>query len=511
MSLEAQDYTDAERFSRITHEGTARSQAMGSAFGALGADLSCISINPAGLATYRSGDIGLTLGVDILKSQNELMWGATTEESKACVPFNQLGIVLASSNDDDAVSHAFNIGYTRLASYNRNLKLTAPYSYNSMLDYFCTERGTNRFEGDLAYEAYMIEDDFVEDGETHEFIHNVWEYPMWNSEKGEYELPLFMREDPETGDPLIDMTRYVEESGYTGRLDFTYGLNIKNIVYWGFSMGIQTMNFRRNVRHYEDYYGVPEFETSPYGFCYRQSLKQKGAGFNFSTGVIIKPIDMLRVGVAIHSPSYMNIDDDYEASFETFDGLEDVDYAVTSDEFHYRFHTPSRFVASAASVIGSFAIVSFDYELQNYSKGLFREEDGASSREMDALNDNVKAALDRAHHFRFGAEFKPLSQLALRAGFKIQTSPYKEGIQFSDFLDRSISGGIGYRANKFYLDVTYVNRMQRSDEWMLPDTNQYDYDGNWVSSDYMYAPNEDVPSTMTLKSHRVVFSVGYRF
>ena len=56
----AQNLVDALRYSDYRINGTARSTAMGNAFGALGGDFSVMSTNPAGLGLYRSGEFAFT-------------------------------------------------------------------------------------------------------------------------------------------------------------------------------------------------------------------------------------------------------------------------------------------------------------------------------------------------------------------------------------------------------------------------------------------------------------------
>ena len=56
----AQNFEDALRYSSGRIEGTARSGAMGNAFGALGGDFTGAGINPAGLGIYRSSEFALT-------------------------------------------------------------------------------------------------------------------------------------------------------------------------------------------------------------------------------------------------------------------------------------------------------------------------------------------------------------------------------------------------------------------------------------------------------------------
>ncbi len=66
--LHAQGSVDAYRFSREDLYGTARAMSMGGAFGALGGDLTGVSINPAGIAVYRSSEVVGTLNTSTEKS-----------------------------------------------------------------------------------------------------------------------------------------------------------------------------------------------------------------------------------------------------------------------------------------------------------------------------------------------------------------------------------------------------------------------------------------------------------
>lgn len=57
----SQSFEDALRYSQSINFGTARSLSMSGAFGSLGADISCGSINPAGLALFNSYNASVSL------------------------------------------------------------------------------------------------------------------------------------------------------------------------------------------------------------------------------------------------------------------------------------------------------------------------------------------------------------------------------------------------------------------------------------------------------------------
>ena len=61
MGTQAQNYTDALRYSTEELTGTARFKAMSGAFGALGGDPSAVNINPAGSAIFNASEISFSL------------------------------------------------------------------------------------------------------------------------------------------------------------------------------------------------------------------------------------------------------------------------------------------------------------------------------------------------------------------------------------------------------------------------------------------------------------------
>ena len=64
----AQNETDALRFSQTFPGGTARTIGMSGAFGAFGGDFSTLSINPAGIGVYRSSEFSITPAMNYMSS-----------------------------------------------------------------------------------------------------------------------------------------------------------------------------------------------------------------------------------------------------------------------------------------------------------------------------------------------------------------------------------------------------------------------------------------------------------
>ena len=98
----AQNEMDAYRFSKNDLTGTARSVAMGGAFGALGGDISGIAINPAGIGVYQKSEIVTTMNFQNTKSQGQLNIGKQNE-NKFTFAFDNLAFVGTFPLYDDVV------------------------------------------------------------------------------------------------------------------------------------------------------------------------------------------------------------------------------------------------------------------------------------------------------------------------------------------------------------------------------------------------------------------------
>ena len=99
-ALYSQNLVDALRYSQNFSGGTARSVAMGGAFGALGADFGSLSINPAGIGVYRGSEFTITPGFYYGKTSSSY-YGTSDEDYKYNFNLNNLGIILNSTKDKE--------------------------------------------------------------------------------------------------------------------------------------------------------------------------------------------------------------------------------------------------------------------------------------------------------------------------------------------------------------------------------------------------------------------------
>jgi len=94
ITVNAQNEVDALRYSQTTFGGTARSMAMGGAFGALGADFSSLSTNPAGIAMYKKSEFTLTPSFYRGKTSSSF-YGTSNDDSKYNLNISNVGLVIA--------------------------------------------------------------------------------------------------------------------------------------------------------------------------------------------------------------------------------------------------------------------------------------------------------------------------------------------------------------------------------------------------------------------------------
>jgi hypothetical protein len=113
---------------------TARSKAMGSAFGAIGGDFSSLSINPAGIGIYQRSELSFSSNIVNLNNTQTTYQGQSTDNQSSKSNIRNFGYVFAQPSNKSTgrlVSFNYAIGFNRLNSFNQNVStqaLNSPYS-----------------------------------------------------------------------------------------------------------------------------------------------------------------------------------------------------------------------------------------------------------------------------------------------------------------------------------------------------------------------------------------------
>lgn len=100
--VNAQNIDDVIRYCNDNLQGTARFQAMGGAFGALGGDLSSLNINPAGSAVFSFSEFTVT-GSNYNRNNDAIYGNSISNIRINALEINQAGVVFVfKSSDEDS-------------------------------------------------------------------------------------------------------------------------------------------------------------------------------------------------------------------------------------------------------------------------------------------------------------------------------------------------------------------------------------------------------------------------
>lgn len=438
MLAGAQDAFYAQLFNQKELNGTARVQAMGGAFGALGADISSASINPAGLAFYRRSEISFSSNMLFGNTKGKYL-GSTQTSSLNELGMNQIGFVGSLyEGEGELKSFTFSAGYNQLADFDNKHNLKAYNSESSFTDYFAylangntsdelADYKSNSMLADIAWNSYLI--DPTDEENTYRSI--------LDAGKG------------------IQQTKRSATSGYSGEYFVSMAANYQHKLYIGATLGIRSMN-------YEEEWTVSEADirnemTTFDGFDYNARLRTNGTGMNLKFGFIYKPVYWIRAGLSVQTPTFFKLKHrlyhDITSSFKDGDNPSKVE---VSTEFDYEMITPFQATASGALILKKQFIFSFDVDYLDYSGVRF----SANDYDYDSFeNEEIKNELTSTVNVRVGME-KKMGMFNFRLGGAYYGSPYQSSIDF-DASKYMLSGGIGIRTNSFFADLALVEQWKK--------------------------------------------------
>ena len=486
---------DAWLFSENNYEGTARTVAMGNAFTALGGDLGAVTINPASSAV--AGYSQLTLTPSLTFSTN-MATGVPYQGSVD--PYFQK--TMKSRMTKAGIP---NIGFSFNYKTGRSSGLKAmtfgfiANQTNSWCEDVFAE-GTNSQTSFLAAAAA----DATSSGFTKEDFLNGKGY--WADIVG-YRSGMFSESTLTNGEKvfvaatetLFDNDEIVQSgevgqrygrsvSGNKYEYLFNFGANISDFVYVGASLGINSISydythyFKENAidpyifeNIFTDSNGV-ELTTYFKNATYKHSYSADGTGIFGKIGVIVTPGAGLRFGAAIQTPSTTTIKEQWQDMASTSFTDSSCNGEAESDlgRSEYTFNSPWRFNFGLAYTLGRFAVVSADYEVADYGGMRYMTDDmGDDDFEyFEEINEDIRETYGAEHQLRIGAEVKPLSCLAVRAGYNLKTPALKMDKKVENGEEpiyyQNLSFGIGYSSKKsFFADLACRYRFA-TEEFIYP-------------------------------------------
>ncbi|MBQ3896433.1 MAG: outer membrane protein transport protein, partial [Paludibacteraceae bacterium] len=433
-----------------------------------------------------------------------------TNDSRTHVPFNHASFIIGYTNKDKSkgvVGNNFGFSYSKLKDFHRNMAISAQNQSSSMTDYLAEYTNNSEF----------LNGDFKNLGDYGDLRNGYLSSMAWNA----YLINPKAIGDTSSIIPALAQGETVnpeylsEERGYLNEYTFSYGMNISNMVYWGVSMGVQDLYYSRETRYQETF-------GNNYGALINYT-ETKGTGVNFNAGVIVKPIDQLRLGVAVHSPTLFTSSEDHygvndylNSQMVSTIGNNDYYTAPNKHDEFYEILSPWKYNFSIAGVLGHRGLISVDYQIADYNTMKIRE-DGGRDWAYRVENNNIKDKFQASHSLRVGAEVNVIDGLFLRCGYAFVTSPFadKDNVTMQlpsnttytspeFFVDRwtnYYSAGLGYHKGFWYVDLSYQLKQQ--------DFDFYAYD--YTIAD---APANGIKlnkAELTSLIHNVSISAGVKF
>ena len=168
VSTYGQDLTDALRYSTGETEGTARFKSMSGAFGALGGDMSAVSINPAGSAIFNLSHGSMTIATQ--SKSNAVLYGSNTQRIKDdSFDMTQIGATLVFNNrnlESGWNKFVISLFYEQLQSYD-NQFFAAGTTQNSIGSYFTEYANGLRLDEITALQGESITQAYGEIGSAY--------------------------------------------------------------------------------------------------------------------------------------------------------------------------------------------------------------------------------------------------------------------------------------------------------------------------------------------------------
>ena len=466
---------DAIRMSWNIPSGTARQQAIGGAMGSLGGEISSLFVNPAGLGMYKTGEIVLSPGFSFMKGKSEFRETDASTDRTSKFNFGTTGIVWGYSDRFSKWSgKAFSLGINRTANFNNTFFYKGLNNYSSY-----TEPLANEF-----FSFYTAQKQSNPNIDNSVIIDNALNSDNISLQTKMALYTFLVDIDTSNGassiisraERAIDLNqenRITTKGGIT-EVAFGFAGNMDDKIYIGGSIGVPIVNYERTTvfRESDANAIINDFAYSKY----EEEYTSKGIGINAKLGIIFKPADFVRIGLAAHSPSMYGLKDnistkmvtDVEQLFAPSSGLDSVRSSTfgVDPEFKYDLITPWKFMLSgsyvfreAEDVTQQKGFITADIEYATYKSSRFSAADETMGENYyDDVNTAVKQIYKNAFNFRIGGELK-FKTLMTRLGFARYAKPYKE----SNLKGRrmNISGGLGYRNKGMFLDLTYVHSLNK--------------------------------------------------
>ena len=509
--------------------GTARYVGMGGAMDALGADLTTMGTNPAGMGLYRSSAIAVSGGL-LSQSGAKAINGASTSHFS----LDQFGGVYSMRGSNNSIMN-IGINYRKTKNFNHILSAANSLSGSSQnklsyakaiggqdangLSTWNLKEENSRFRGTAPFTSQLDN-----------LYYNTLVVDPTTRNVGYNEADAF------------DMNRV--NKGYIGEFDFNLSGNLNDRVYLGVTFGLKDVHYDGESVYRETLNSV---SGSTIGDIYVNDFRKiTGTGFDIKAGVIFRPFENspFRVGLSVASPTWYDLTASNETRLVNNTSVAGLAKdANSSAAYSYKVYTPWKFGLSLGHTIGKNVALGAVYEYSDYSSLDSRtNDDGAyydiytdsyytSSHSDETMNEHTKQTLKGVSTLKLGAEVKVSPEVSLRAGYNYVSSLYNKngfknggldsyGSNYSSATDyvnwgatNRLTLGVGYAVKKFTVDLAYQYSGTKGDfyPFMGFDVDRYYKDSatNKIVSEHISGGT--TLTKVTDNRHQVLLTLGYRF
>ena len=524
MSATAQETYQDTKLAASQLTGTARYVGMGGAMEALGADISTISTNPAGVGLFRKNQISLSAGV-IAQSgaDNSVSLGYSTIDikgKKSHPTFDQVGIVWSTKmRNSSALNLAFN--YHKSTDFGQLLNAANTLTKASQ-NKLTAAKHAEGVDGWSSVDA---------------------NFGGYKDNAGNYQNGL-LNVTSNGALAFADAQSYLfgqYQHGYIGSYDFNISGSIGNRVWLGLTIGLHDVHYNSNSLYAEN------LVDGNYSDSYEE-IRITGTGYDVKAGVIFRPVEEspFRIGAYVNSPVFYDLSlsaahdlsmygGEAPATFQDKDAAGNIvnvpcytkgDKGQTVD-YDFRLNTPWKVGVSMGHTVGNYLALGATYEYAWYDHMDNRVKDGGyydyywgdyyeTSSSDEAMNDHTKHSLQGVSTLKLGLEYKPIPLMSLRLGYNYVSPMFKEtadrdqtiasqGTIYSTSTDYTnwkatnrVTAGVGFNYQGLFFDVAYQYSCQKGDFYPF---------AAWENAGAKAAPATQVDNNR----HQVLMTVGYRF
>ncbi|MET0465397.1 MAG: hypothetical protein ABW007_19710, partial [Chitinophagaceae bacterium] len=439
----AQIPEDVLKYSWQPVNGTARINAVGGAMGSLGGDITATFVNPAGLAFYKTGDLVISPGFNFQKNKTDFRGTANNDPKNNTFNLGASGYVTGwpGGGRGKWTNQALSIAVARTANFNNSYSYSGLNDFSSGAEQYAAEAASSGvslenmpFSNRVSFGTRMAAWNYLIDSATlpGHTGQDVISMSMWNALKN-------------GGDFLVQQSQWTETSGGITEIALGYAATMNDKFYLGGSVGVPIVNYEKKSRFREE--DMTGDNNNNFNFYeLNETFKTKGVGVNLKLGMIAKPAEFIRLGLAVHSPTWYAMEDSYSGTmsanldqYRTTPGTTTVssNQLLNNNEstpfYKYQLTSPWRFMVSGSYVLREAedvrmqkGFITADVEYITYKSNKFANADESGDNSYyEGVNEVMKQYYKNAFNFRLGGELK-FTTIMTRLGFSYMGNPYAD-------------------------------------------------------------------------------------